>query len=83
LKPSRFDPPDPGRQQGRSNPERFACLDCAWRKRGYGARGAHFFATGHRIVFADDPRLWANQHGGTASVDAEPETMTHEGQSRR
>lgn len=38
-------------------PERFACLDCEWRGKGYTARADHYLRTAHRVVFGSDPRV--------------------------
>lgn len=51
------DPADNALGRSRGEPIKFACLDCTWRGKGYTARGEHWRATKHQIVWACDPRV--------------------------
>lgn len=44
-----------GRANGKPVPYR--CLDCQWSGKGSIAMAQHYWATGHSVKFADDPRF--------------------------
>jgi hypothetical protein len=56
--PLQFTGPDT-RPHPRSDgtPVRYRCVSCEWRGKGSIARAEHWKATGHVVVYADDPRF--------------------------